>query len=66
MPSTKMSITRRVRFLINTDFRASFNRHIDIRFSVLIYLNLRLRFTESSQEIDFGILCQGTALNIEL
>ena len=52
--------------ILNTDFRASFNRHIDIRFFNLIYLNLRLRYTESSQEIDFGILSQGTDLNIGL
>jgi hypothetical protein len=53
-------------FYYITDFRASFNRHRNIRFSAYIYLNLRSRFTESSQEIDFGSLCQGTALSIGL
>lgn len=51
---------------LNTDFRASFNRHINIRCWVKIYLNLRLRFTESSQEIDLGNLFQGTALSMGL
>ena len=52
--------------LFNTDFRGSFNRHNNIRFSAWIHLNLSSRFTESSQEIDFGSRCQGTALSIGL